>query len=242
MAISLFGGTSGTAINSGSISLTLPGSMIAGDLIIVSHGLSDGTDLAMPAMTTAGYTDVGASELLGNGSANKANSKTWYKYHVADTTAVTAAGGGGSDSAATAVLMVFRGVAQAADGGPFSTAPVTASGTGLLANPPSIATTATDAVVIMGSGATGTIGAVTLPTNYTTSAQTATLVETIDGAMGMGARLSGFSNPEDPGNVTFGAGAGTATDGWTAISMALKEAPAAAVDAFVHYANRTIYP
>jgi hypothetical protein len=224
MAISLFGGTSGTAINSGAITLTLPGSMLAGDLIIVSHGLSDGTDLAMPAMTTAGYTNVGASELLGNGSANKANSKTWYKYHVADTTAVCAAGGGGTDSAATAVLMVLRGVASAAQGGPFSTAPVTASGTGLLANPPSIATAAGDAVVIMGSGATGTIGAVTLPTNYTTTPKTATLVETIDGAMGMGCNLAP-GNPEDPGNVTFAAGAGSATDGWTAISMAIEAAP-----------------
>lgn len=59
MAISRIGGTTGNAINAGSITLTLPGSMAVNDLILVAYGVGD-NDFTQPtlAMTTAGYTDM----------------------------------------------------------------------------------------------------------------------------------------------------------------------------------------
>jgi hypothetical protein len=227
MAISFIGRTSGGAVNSGAITLTLPGGMAAGDLIIVCHGVGDATDLAMPAMTTAGYTDVGTSEQYANGTTNDANQKTWYKYHVADTTAVTAVGGGGTDSGCSSACMVFRGVASAAQGGPFSTTPTKATGTGGTgANPPSIATAAGDWVVIAGTAAAGTTGTATLPTGYTTNAEPGTQgTDTIDATTAMGYKAAP-GNPEDPGALVFSGGT-SAADAWCAITMALKEAPAA---------------
>lgn len=229
MAISFIGGTSLGAANGGAITLTLPGSMAVDDLIIVCHGDADTVDNAMPAMTTAGYTDVGSSELFANGSVTKTNQKTWYKYHNGtDTNAVTAAIGG-TNAGNSSTLMVFRGVALAVDGGPFSTAAVPTSGTGGTAvDPAQIATAAGDWVVVCGTaGHLFNSGTFTLPTGYTTNAQGgATGNDTGgDATTGMGYN-SAPANPENPGTFTLSTGS-AAGDSWAAVTLALKEAPAA---------------
>ena len=68
MAISRIGGTTGSAINAGSITLTLPGSMAVDDLILIAYGVGD-DDFTQPtlAMTTAGYTELTSSTWSADG-------------------------------------------------------------------------------------------------------------------------------------------------------------------------------
>lgn len=225
MAISFIGSASAGAANGGAVTVTLPGGMQADDLIIVCFADGDTVDnSAAQAMTTSGYTNV--SRLYGNGATNDMSLTVWYKYHVADTTAVSAAIGG-TNAANADVVMVFRGVALAADGGPFSTASTTATGTtGGLPNPASIATVAGDLVTIAVGSASGTAGTYTFPTNYTVNAGQQTAADTVDAQAGMGFRTGAPGNPEDPGVF---ASTGTGLEGWGAVTMALKEAPVVAI-------------
>lgn len=226
MAITWIANASLGAPNAGAITLTLPtGSMTVDDLIIVTHGDGDTTDNTL-AMTTAGYTIAGA-EQYANASANDTNHAVHYKYwNGTDTNVVIAGTGGGTNCGASACFQIFRGVATVAQGGPFSTAPVQATGVdSTSANPPSISTTGAGAVVICGSCAKGTTGTATAPTNYTTNANAGSQgTDTIDGTSAMAHRLSGFADPEDPGVFTFSGGS-AAGDSWAATTLALMEAP-----------------
>jgi hypothetical protein len=174
--------------------------------------------------TTGNNINAGAITLTLPGSMN-ANLAVFYKYHNgSDTTAVCAASGAGSDSSTAACLQVFRGVATVAQGGPLEIAIATATGTsGGDPNPPSVSgfTEATSAVVI--ACALGNAAALTLtaPTNYTTNALNAVGNDTFDVSVGLAYRLTGASDPEDPGVFTDN-GAGVA---WCAATMVLKVAP-----------------
>jgi len=229
MAISYFGQGVASSSPTADAQITLPGSMVAGDLIVVAAAVADTTNNALGAPTEGGYTDAVGSTLYSD-DVNDVNLNVFYKYHNGSDTTITFGDVGGSNASNVAVCMVFRGVASAAQGGPFSTAPTTASGNGTSnADPAQIATAAGDAVVIVGaSGHTGGATATyTNPTNYTTNPAVRAHNDTIDGLVGMGYRLSGYSNPENPGAFTA-ATIGTAADNaWAAITMALKEAPPA---------------
>lgn len=226
MAISFQQGASNGAANAGPVTVTFDATPAAGDLILLHHCDGDNTDNAMPAVSL--YTDVGTSELYANGSTQDCNSKTWYKYATgAETNVVCPDTGGGTNDGVSAVVMIFRGVASAAQGGPFSTAPVTATGTGSPhADNPSIATAAGDVVVIAGSYAqNAATGTATAPANYTTNAELGTDgTDSIASRAVMAYRTSGYSNPEDPAAWTMTLPA--AGNSWNAVTMALKEAPA----------------
>ena len=237
MAISRIGGTTGNNINAGSITLTLPGSMAVDDLILIAYGVGD-DDFTQPtlAMTTAGYTELTTSTLSADGgTAGDGNLAVFYKFHNGtDTNAVTTASGTGTDSSTAACLQVFRGVATVADGGPLEITIQTATGTsGGDPNPPSVSgfTEATSCVVI--ACACGNSAALTLtaPTNYTTNALNAVGDDNFDVSVGLAYRLSGASDPEDPGIFTD-SGAGAA---WCAATMVLKEAPAATSRPVIEY-------
>lgn len=228
MAISYVGQAVASSSPTADAIITLPGSMAANDLIIIAAAVADTADNGLAAPTEGGYTDVlGASDLYAD-DVNDICLDLFYKFHNGTDTTATFADVGGANASNVAVCMVFRGVATVAQGGPFSTAAVTATGVSSSnADPPSIATAAGDAVVII--GATGHTGGGTAtytnPTNYTTNPAVRAHNDTIDGLVGMGYRLSGYSNPEDPGVFTA-ATIGTAADNaWAAISLALKEAP-----------------
>ena len=226
MAISWIENKSGGAANAGAITLTFTTALTAGDLVLVMHCDGDSTDNVMPAPSAGGtYTDVGTSEQYSNGSTNDSNSKAWYHYATGGETLVTLAGtGGGSNCGSSAACMVFRGVASAAQGGPFSTAVTKATGTTANADPPQIATAAGDWVVSMVAVAQATAGAATAPANYTTNANLGTGgTDTIDGKAAMAYRASGYANPENPAAWAFAGSA--AGDAWTAVTAALKEAP-----------------
>jgi hypothetical protein len=224
VAITQVGGTNGGAANAGAVTLTLPGSMAVNDLIIVAYGNGD-NDATNPSltMTTAGYTNLLGSTLHGNNAGGDASLAIFYKLHNgSDTQAVCAAGGTGTDSASGAALQVFRGVDTST---PFEVTSTTATGTtGGDPNPPSISTftEATSAVVIAGAVASATSPlTLTAPTNYTTNPQNGTGTDTFSISTGLAYRLSGASDPEDPGVFTD-SGAGV---GWAAVTMVLKVAP-----------------
>lgn len=227
MAISLVGGTNGGAANAGAVTLTLPGGMAANDLIIVAYGNGD-NDATNPvlAMTTTGYTNLLGSTLHGNNATNgDASLAIFYKLHNgSDTQAICAAGGTGTDSASAAALLVFRGIDTST---PFEVTSTTATNTtGGDPDPPQISgfTEATSAVVIAGCVASATTPlTLTFPTNYTTSSQTGQGTDTFSVAVGLGFRLTGAADPENPGIMTdSGTGGGMA-----AATMVLKVAPAA---------------
>jgi hypothetical protein len=207
--------------------ITLPGGMAANDFIVIAASVADTANNALAAPTEGGYTNAVGSTLYAD-DVNDVNLDVFYKYHNGTDTTATFTDVGGSNASNTAVCMVFRNVAGTADGGPFSTTPTTATGiSSSNADPPQIATAAGDAVVII--GATGHTGGATAtytnPTNYTTNPAVRAHNDTIDGLVGMGYRLSGYSNPENPGAFTA-ATIGTAADNaWAAITLALKRAP-----------------
>ena len=224
MAITFQQNASNGAGNAGPLTVTLDSTPAAGDLILVYHCAGSTVDVAMPSI--AGYTDVGSSEQYANGTFDT-NSKGWYRYSDGTETSVACGDTGGTTDGVSAAVMIFRGVAQAADGGPFSTAATLATGTtNGNADPAQIATVAGDVVVCMVAAAAGTIGTWTAPSGYTTNAELGVAgVDNNDSRAAMAYRDSGLSNPENPGVWTM---SGT-SNSYTAVTLALKEAPAAAV-------------
>jgi hypothetical protein len=222
----------GQAVNSSSptatTAITLPtASMRIHDFIIIAASVADTVNNALAAPTEGGYTDVIGSTIYAD-DVNDVNLNVFYKYWNGSETTATFAAVGGTNASNVAVCMVFRNVAKVVEGGPFSTTSQQASGISTSnADPAQIATTTGDCVVIV--GATGHTGAGTAtytnPTNYTTNPAVRAHNDTIDGLVGMGYRLSGYSNPENPGAFTA-ATIGTAADNaWAAVTMALKAAP-----------------
>jgi hypothetical protein len=229
MAISVVGSAGASGINAASVTVTLPGSMAVDDLIIAAYGVGD-DDFTQPtlAITTAGYTEIATSGTLSadGGTAGDGNLAVFYKFHNGtDTNVVTTAAGTGTDSSTACRVMVFRGVATVAQGGPTETT-ATASGTsGGDPNPPSVSgfDEATAAIVIVGAvGSSTAVALSTPPTNYTgLSVQTGD--DSFDVGIGIAYRLSGAADPEDPG-IMVDSGAGAA---WCAATLVLKAAPAA---------------
>jgi hypothetical protein len=234
MAISYVGGTTAVSVGNTDVSADLTAltggsdsAPIDGDLVIFAYNIADADNVDLnPVMVTAGYTEV--ADLFGNGTQD-ANLATFYKYMgaVPDTTAVGEGSLGGTDTAIEATVMVFRGVRNAADGGPFRVASTTATGTTVGdPDPPSISGRVVgDWAVIVGACAhTANVdGTFTGPTNYTTDFLTVGNQDTTDGIIGMGYRTDPAS-PEDPGLITTA----TAATGWCAVTMLLAEAPIAA--------------
>lgn len=241
MAISFIGSTvTSSSPNAGmTVDLTAIANKNTNDLIIIAAAVADTVNNALAAPTEGGYTNVIGSTIYSN-DVNDVNLDVFYKYWNGTDTTATFAAVGGTNASNVAVCMVFRGVALVADGGPFSTAAVQASGIDTSnADPAQIATAANDAVVIV--GATGHTGGATAtytnPTNYTTNAAMRAHNDTIDGLVGMGYRLSGYANPENPGAFTA-ATVGTATDNaWAAVTMALKMAPLSATKGRISWAE-----
>ena len=227
MAIAFVGSTSGQAINAGSVTLTLPGGMATDDLILVAWSCGD-DDFTSPtlAMTTAGYTELTTSTLSADGgTAGDGNLAVFYKFHNgSDTQAVTAASGTGTDSSNAVALMVFRGVATVAGGGPLDgTIQTSSNTTGGDPDPPQVSgfDEATGVVVIAGASSGASAGAYSAPANYTTNAvlQDAN-AETFRASVGLAYREDP-ADPENPGVFN-----GAHTGAWCAATMVLKEAAA----------------
>jgi hypothetical protein len=219
VAITFQQGMSAGAANAGPVTLTFDATPAANDLILVYYVDGAVSDKAMPTIT--GYTMQ--NELYANGT-NDVNSALYWKYSAGNETNVVGPDMGGTVDGVSIVGMVFRGVALAGDGGPFSTAATTAIGTvNGNADNPSIATTAGNVVVICAGAGAATVGVFTAPANYATNAELGVAgVDTSDALAAMAYRTSGYGNPEDPPAWSL---SGT-SHSYTAVTLALKEAPA----------------
>ena len=231
-AISFVGssGTCNSVSPNGTMNVTLTGSLQANDLIIGIWAVGD-DNLTDQNIAVSGYTEVADLAEL----TDTEDTQLWvgYRYFVPGDTQMPDTGTftslGGTNASNAACVMVFRGVATAGQGGPFSTTSQTATGANSSdADPPQIATAAGDWVVIVGAtghtgGATATY---TAPTGYTTDFTQRAHNDTVDVLIGMGYRSSGLSNPENPGAMTAATIGTAANNSWAAVTMALKEAPA----------------
>lgn len=229
-AISFVGSAVGSSSPNTGTTVTLPGGMAANDLIVVVAGVGDTANNGMAAPTEGGYTDALGASLYAN-DVNDTNLNLYFKYHNGTDTTVSFAAVGGANASNAAVVMVFRGVALEADGGPGDgTAPATVTGINTSdADPPSLDHTGAAGawtVIVATTGHTGgATAAFTFPTGYTTNAAQRAHNDTIDVLVGMGYNTAPL-DPENPGAFTA-ANIGTATDnGWAAVTVVLKEATA----------------
>lgn len=198
------------------------------DLILVAFAVGD-TDLADQDISLSGYTEV--ADLAALGDTNDTQLWVGYKYSTGGETTVGAFTAlGGTNASNAAVVMVFRGVASPAQGGPFDTAASTNTGQdSSTPDPPSHNWSGNPGVWTVAVGATahtgGATGALAAPTNYTTNYVSRNHNDTADVLVGMGYRESP-ADPEDPGTMAP-SNIGTAADNsWCAVTMSLKPRPA----------------
>jgi hypothetical protein len=235
MAISYVDAVVGSSSPVADTTITYPGTMAVGDLIIlaVGHGDNDNVDVDMTVATRiqvgANWNLIPESDIHVDGATSDTDLGVYYKeWGGGDTSVVVnGANAGGADASLAVVFMVFRGVKSIADGGPFDVTPVPASSTtGTVVNPGAINITGTGLgiwVVIAGAIAhTATTPTMTFPTGYTTNAAFRSHNDTIDITTGVGYKSSP-ADPEDPGNMTLSATTGAT--GFAALTMALAEAP-----------------
>lgn len=230
MPISFIGSAVGSASPNATFAVTLPGSLAVDDLILVAFAVGD-TSASDTNLAVNGYTEV--ADLFSGADTNDTDLFVGYAYYTGSETQVPTSGDftavGGTNASNGAVVMVFRGVATVADGGPFDTAAVTATGQDTSnADPPSIDHSGAAGIWTVIAGATGHTGGATatftFPTGYTTDAVERAHNDTVDVLVGMGYRTSP-ADPENPGALTA-ANIGTASaNSWCAVTMALKPAP-----------------
>lgn len=229
-AISFVGSACNSASPNATFSVALPGGLQADDFIICAFAVGDspGADNNLAAN---GYNELAD---LAN-TADTGDIELWVggRYFVGGDTTCPATGTftaiGGTNASNAACVLVFRGVATVADGGPTDTATTTDNGQDTSdANPPSINTSGTAGIWTVVVGATahtgGATATYTAPTGYTTNFDQRAHNDNADVLIGMGYN-SGPSDPEDPGTFTA-ATVGTAADNsWAAATIALKAAP-----------------
>lgn len=221
-----------SAVNSSSpnagTTVTLPGSMLANDLIIVAAAVGDTANNGMSAPTEGGYTRIGSATIYAN-ATNDTNLDLYYKFHNGSDTTATFADVGGTNASNAAVVMVFRGVQIVANGGPFDTAVSTTSGTGTSnADPPSHDWSGASGVWTVIAASTGHTGgataAFTFPTGYTTNPAQRAHDDTIDVLVGVGYN-SAPADPENPAALTAANIGTAANNAWAAVTMSLKPMP-----------------
>lgn len=223
MAISFVGSAVASSSPNAQTSVDISGiSLQSGDLILVGFAVGD-TSASDSNLALTDYTEV--ADLFSGTDTNDTDLWVGYKYSTGSETAVgpfTAVGGTNASNAAT--VMVFRGVRQAVDGGPFDVASTTATGIDTSnADPPSIdwSTAGVWAVIVGATGHTGGASATyTAPTNYTTNFAQRAHNDTVDVLIGMGYNSSP-ADPENPGAFTAATIGTASANSWCAVTMAL---------------------
>jgi hypothetical protein len=212
----------------GDMTLTLPTTQ-ENDLVIITYAIGDADGLEFD-MDAAGFlSGVGFTEIVdttvNSADANEIDLGVYWKIMGATPdTSVTIDGQGGNDTSVPAVCMVFRGVDTT---NPMDVIPVSTQGSDTMhPNPPSINHNNPSGIWTVIAGASGHnigSGTFTFPTGYTTNPVYRTHADTSDATVGMGYRLSGVSDPEDPGVMTH---SGTDNTGysWAAATIALRPA------------------
>lgn len=229
--ITFVGSAENSASPNATFSVTLPGGLQADDFIICAFAVGDspGADNNLAA---SGYNEIAD---LAN-TADTGDVELWVggRYFVGGDTTCPASGTftaiGGTNASNAAIVLVFRGVATVAQGGPTDVTSTTDNGQDTSdANPPSIDTSGAAGIwtVILGATAHtgGATAAFTNPTGYTTDAIDRPHDDSADVLVGGGYKTSP-SDPEDPGVFTAANIGTAANNSWAAVTIALKPAPA----------------
>lgn len=225
MAISFVGRASGSAINGGDVTITLPSGIQENDLVIVGYSIGDGDNVDFDmALLTSGYTEV--ADLFAN-SLNDTNLGVYWKVMGAPPdTSVVCDGQGGTNAAVAGVCMVFRGVDTTT---PMDVTPTTATGIGTFnPDPPAInwGTLGVWTVIIGANGHIRGTGSYLFPSGYTTNALSRVADDSNDTTIGIGYNTNPAS-PEDPGVMTH-SGTDSTAFSWCAVTLALRPASGSA--------------
>lgn len=229
-AISFVNSANNSSSPNTATTVTLPGSMQTGDLIVVATGVGDTANNGM-TVSTSGYTRIpGVAATLYANDTNDTNLDVYYKIHNGTDTTVAFNAIGGTNASNVGLVMVFRGVNTVT---PFDTNANTVTGIDTSsANPPShnwSGASGAWTVIAASTGHTGGATATfTFPANYTTNAVQRAHNDTIDVLAGMGYRSSP-ADPEDPAAFTAATIGTASANSWAAVTMSLKPATAPTV-------------
>lgn len=224
MALSIVGTPPEGSGDNANITLTLPGGIAEGDVVIVAYANGDNSSVNNNmAMSTGGYTEL--ADIFADTATRDTNMGVFRKVmgSTPDSTAVTT-GFGGSGAANVAVAHVWRG-ADTTTPEDQTTATNTRAGDGSTgASGPAIVTQTADAVVLtIGAASGGTVFTATTPTNYG-NLQTINLNAASAGCtIAIASRSISSPGSEDP--AVFGSFAPASTEGVCEVSVAIRPAP-----------------
>jgi len=190
----------------------------AGDIVIVAYAVGAQADRTI-GVTTADYAEE--QELYANGTTYDSNlSVSWKKMGGTPDTSVDVSGTGSSFNAGAVAIHVWRGQDTTT---PFDVAETTATGTGTgRPNPAAITPTTSGAVVIVAGAAAANTGAA-FTASELSNFFTNTSPDGEDAMVGLGS-YAWASGAFDPAAWT--GGTTNAADSWTAVTLALRPAPA----------------
>jgi hypothetical protein len=201
MALSIVGTPPEGSANGTSITLTLPASIAANDVVYVAYamGTNSNTNADM-SMVTSGYTEL--CDLFGSNPTDRdVNLGVFRKVmgSTPDSTAQTT-GVGGTGFANVAVAHVWRG-ADTTTPEDATTTTVERTGNSTPVNTPSITTVTAGAVVLtIGASPGGSVFTPTAPTNYGNKVDINLNAASAGCTIGMASREISSPGAEDPGD------------------------------------------
>lgn len=187
------------------------------DFVIASYATGSIASRTLTVLST-GYTTL--SSLYSNATTVDSNLIVAYKRLTTEETSITFGPTGAAADGGAVIIHVWRGVNSTT---PFDVTTTTATGiaTGQ-ADPPAI-TPVTSGAIILVIGAGGSASSAEFTASYLSGFVTVAGTDTYRPSLGVGfvEWTSGAYNPAQFGGGTSGAG-----DAWTAVTLALKPAPA----------------
>lgn len=215
MAISFIGSAEAQAINGGNVTVTLPGGMQTGDVVIATVSQGSTRTTAMTCTSSAGTTYTQLVTTLAS-SAVTSRFSVWRRIMPAAVeTQILANGTGGSSDACAVVCQVFRGVDQTT---PEDATATSTNGSGTTPDSPSITVVKPGDAIIscVQSGISDTT--VTAPSSFLNQVDinSADTLVTTAGMAWITHNSSAAFNPTSWSNFTSAA--------WTSATVALRQA------------------
>jgi hypothetical protein len=204
-----------TVINSGTLSITLPGTLVANDIVIAFCATSAGT-----VATPSGWTEIHS-----DGSINATNDQGGAYYKIMPSTPDTSVSfwdsGSGTSEAGAGLAFAFRGVDT---GNPVDTS-AEYEGTDTNSSTPAVTPSSNDCCIMTMTYINHTAVAITPPTNYTAPTNWTAFGDDTENVVVSGAYrilVGGAGAPEDPSAFGWGGGTGSATK--YGVTVALRRA------------------
>lgn len=208
---SFVGITSNVTVSLTSLTGGLASAPAAGDIVIVYFATGSNTDRNL---VVAGYQEI--ADIYGNATTNDSNLVVACKTMGAtpDTSFVLTGGTLSTADAGTVSVQVFRNVTN-----PLPSF-LTSIGDTTNPNPPSITPLVNNSVIVAGGGQGHASGTLTFTSSDLTNFISVGASDTYASTVGMGYKelASGSFDP-----ATFGGGSPNASNGWTAVTLALSQ-------------------